>query len=528
MLLSACQVQLRTPAIVPSPTPIPATATPAASPTPAATATSPAPKVEQIVPSVISGSLMLKQTRQVIRLEVDGKSTDGEQMSGDLSMVRTHSADLRQSSAEMSGSLSQRVLSLMEEDEVKQHVEGSSIYRLKDGTFWVMDYGDQDYGCVKLDSNERDLFSSQSTLADTLLQDVQKYLYGIRVGEDNINGIPVWHYVVDAEASNHAAGQITDWYIKRIVSVLDVVDGDVYLAREGSYLVSLRLNYEGKLSDLDFEGKVHLAYDHSYPEKAEPVTLPKVCDTASALADLPGTIDGAALFYVTPFKGLAEGAYKSVTTLTLNGKDSDGKAVLKSTSVQQLEDRAQKRRVLIIDGALFAGMSGQGYLEQYGLQRVSLYDIDDAIYMVTEAADHPSGVCTNLSSKSGSDNLDAISPEQLARWLLDNGTVYGVPMGKATVNGDMTYHFRLAVEAMQTVHKHVEEIDPNETRPELVNGDIYMSESGYHLVRMTANYTGGLLLFDFTGRIKVQYDLTSPREGVNIQLPAVCQSADKS
>ncbi len=527
MILSACQFRMSVPTPTPSPASISATETPAASPTPAATATSQAPETQQIVPHIISGSQMLKETRQVVSLSVDGQSSDGKQMSGDLNVARTHSADLQQSSAVMTGSLSNRMLVLMKEP-INSPILGTAVYRLQRGIFWTVDYGDEDYGCVKMEKGYSDLFSAQSTLADTLLNHAQKYLYGAWASDEEVNGIAVQHYVIDAEASNQAVEQLTNRSIENSMSNLKLVDGHVYLAREGSYLVSLQLNYQGELSDLAFKGKIHLSYDHSYPQKTEQMTLPAVCDRAEARADLPDTIGDASLLYISSFEAPSSGAYKSVATFTMKGKDHDGKTVSKSASAQLLQDLDQKRRMLTLDGVLFSGISGEDYLNDYGVQAIRLYEIEGSIYMVVDARNDKANKCTNITSDSTSASINEITPEELAMWLVDGGNTYGVPIGEVKVNGDTTYHYRLDAAATRSAAGDDVTTDDEGRRPTLVSGNVYISDGGYHLVRMTANYSGEILLFDFTGSIKVQYDLTPVKGSVDIQLPSICQNANKS
>ena len=528
MILSACQFRLSVPTLMPLPTDISATETPAASPTPAATATAQAPETKLIVPRLISGSQMLKETRQVVSLSVDGQGADGKRMTGALSMARTHSADLQQSSAVMTGSLSSRALVLMKETEIKSPVLGTAVYRLQRGTFWMVDYGDEGYGCVKMEKGESDLFSSQSTLADTLLNHAKKYLYGKWASDEEVNGIAVQHYVIDAEASNRAVEQVTNRYVENGVSKLKLVDGDAYLAREGGYLVSLRLNYQGELSDLEFKGKVLLSYDHSYPQKTEQVTLPAVCDQAEARADLPDTVGDASLLYASSFEAPSSGAYKSVATLTMNGKNGDGKVVRESTSAQLLQNLDQKRQVLTLDAALFSGISGQDYQSAYGMKAIRLYQIEDSIYMVVDVDNDKASKCTNVTSDSNSASINDITPEELAKWLLNSGNTYGVPVGEVKVNGDTTYHYRLDAAATHSAGGDDVGTDDEGRHPTLVSGDVYLSKGGYHLVRLTANYTGEILLFDFTGSIKLQYDLTPVKGSVDIQLPSICQNANKS
>ena len=530
MILSACQFRLSipTPASTPSPAPISATETPVASPAPAATVTSQAPETKQIVPHIISGSQMLKETRQVVSLSLNGQSTDGKQLNGDLSVARTHSADLQQSSAVMTGSLSNRALVLMKETEINSPILGTAVYRLQRGIFWMVDYGDEDYGCVKMEKGESDLFSARSTFADTLLSYTEKYLYGTWASDEEVNGIAVRHYVIDAEASNQAVERLTNRSVENSVSKLKVVDGDVYLAREGGYLVSLQLNYQGELSDLAFNGKVQLSYNHSYPQKTDQVTLPAVCDRAEARADLPDTIGDASLLYAPSFEAPSSGVYKSVATLTMKGKDGDGKAVNESTSAQLLQDLDQKRRMLTLDAALFSGISGEDYQSAYGMKAIRLYQIEDSIYMVVDVGNDKASKCTNVTSDSNSASISDITPEELAKWLLNDGNTYGVPKGEVKVNGETTYHYSLDAAATRSAGEDNADTDDEGHRPTLVSGNVYLSKGGYHLVRMTANYTGEILLFDFTGSIRLQYDLTPVKGSVDIQLPSICQNANKS
>ena len=316
----------------------------------------------------------------------------------------------------------------MNETDLTRPMQGTSVYRLKRGMFWVADYGQENYGCIKLAQNENDPFTYRSTLADTLLQNTEKYLYGTLVGEEKINDIVTQHYRLDADASNKAAQQVDDWYIKNLVRTLKLVDGDVYLAREGGYLVSLQVNYQGELSDLKFKGKIRLAYDHTYPKVTDPLTLPQACENAAARAELPDSVGKAVLLGVAPFKGPSSGVYKSQATITLNGKDRAGKAVNVSTWAQLLENRDQQRKLLTLDGTLFAGLSSEYDLAQLGLKKVYVYQIGDDVYVVLEMSNGKPGTCRNMTGDGDARAMTEVTPEELAIWLFHDGYTYGVPM----------------------------------------------------------------------------------------------------
>ena len=254
------------------------------------------------------------------------------------------------------------------------------------------------------------------------------------------------------------------------------------------------------------------------------MTLPEACEDAAARAELPDSIGDADLLGMAPYQPSSTGSYKSTITLKTNGKNSAGKADRRTMSAQLLENRGEKRRVLIVDSMLLFGMSNMPELEDMDSGRISIYTIGDAIYMVYEIERTKTNLCANVTNDSSMSILSEMTPEELAGWLFQSGA-YGTYVGRKAVNGVSVYHYRLDAAATRSAHKEDVVTDLDVPRPELVDGNVYIAESGDHLVRLAANYSGEMLSFDFTGRISVQYDLTSVRNGVKIQLPSACQNA---
>ena len=170
--------------------------------------------------------------------------------------------------------------------------------------------------------------------------------------------------------------------IERAVA-FKLVDGDVYLARDGNYLVRLAARYQGYLAEFEFRGEVRLTFDLTQPGPSAVVQLPQVCAEGEQ-AGLGPTIR---LNELPAVDAVTTGPQTSILTLTLEGKDSDEQPVNGDLIIREVTDWAKKQQVVTIEGT---------YLPQFlkwppetaaWARRLSVYKNAGEYYAVTEGAE---------------------------------------------------------------------------------------------------------------------------------------------
>jgi len=158
-------------------------------------------------------------------------------------------------------------------------------------------------GCITQTTADMDLLSDGNPLGDTFSPETLFEEFDIseakRVRPDEeINGIEVEHYTFDETAIDDPESEVKE------------VNGDVYIAKDGGYLVRMVVSgigqFEGFDGDTPSDGAVSFEYNlTSYNEPIE-VLIPTECENAGAAVDLP-MVDDA--YEVTSFAGFV--SYKS-------------------------------------------------------------------------------------------------------------------------------------------------------------------------------------------------------------------------
>ena len=137
------------------------------------------------------------------------------------------------------------------------------------------------------------------------------------VGEETLNGIEVLHYEVDSSLLDED-------------DELDEVSGDIYVAKEGGYLVSMVMDGTGPIDFLnegeDSYGSMHLEYNLTDVNEVFEVTIPAECEeTAVTGSEFPVMDDAYELSTFAGFTsykvdlGLDEAVMFYETALTEEG-----------------------------------------------------------------------------------------------------------------------------------------------------------------------------------------------------------------
>jgi hypothetical protein len=550
-LLSACglvEVKLRLPANPPpatSATPAPTarptvaaqgTPTPystsavaasvATTPTLTAPPATPPSGTHRLLTRPVSGSLLLQTALTTVSLRLDGKSADGKWLAGDLKVTRLSADQLKQTSTVMTGTLTSRTLVYMTKQTGDFELRQMGIYRLSTGAYYMVEYvRSSGMGCMPLQHESEDPFLYHSTPPDTLLLTTQKNLYGTWLGDETLNGIAVRHYAIDAEASNAAALRNEEWDTRELARVLKLTGGDLYLAAQGDYLVRFSAGYAGKLEQYGFDGKARLEFDLTRPQPGASVNviLPLSCANAAVRAKLPETIGKAVQLHPWMLDDKTRnGALKSNVSMMLSGTDKQGQRVNGSLTMALARD-GDGRQVLMFEGAQLSRLNL--FPDDIpGFRRLSIYTVGDALYMLAEAAG-ARRVCERLPVRGSGGENSSPEPEDLLYMTMSVDTLYGIPLRDEKVNGILSWHFRLDPAATNSAMAQMD--NGNRHVPRLVSGDVYIAQDAEYMTRMIATYEGELDDMDFSGRMTMRYDLSTPQK-VQIALPRECQAANAS
>jgi hypothetical protein len=484
-----------------------------------ATPTQP-PAVVRIVPQVISGSLMLDASKTALRARLDGQDGGGQRVIDELHIERTATIGAKQTSTIVTGSLTTRMLRSLTQETWPDEIAYSAVYRLSGGSYLLYQFASDTYiDCVKLsDPDAQDPFYQHQTPFESLLQMTQRFLYGSLVGEEEVNGVPVRHYVLDEAAFNAAALADDSQEVRNTLGKVKLTGGDVYLARDGNYVVRLGAGYQGTVQGLEpgLSGDLRLDFDLTRPEGENGVGMPEACAIAEAREKLPKAVGKAQRLTVLPFSPLnvAQGRVLKVTVAITEPEHMTGVNGSGNVSIQYVEDVAKQSKSMTVTGVDFQASRELPDLGLPGTGPVTFYVVGDGAYVAIPGKDVQSAVCRSLPPERASAVLNMFAPVTLVGKLADLDVLYGVPARNEKVNGITVSHYRLDATATNDAMKKVS--SAANPPSQLVKGDAYIARSGGYLVRLSAEYEGtATLLFDLS---------TSPR-GVGIEMPATCQAA---
>lgn len=234
----------------------------------------PAPSGEAIPLKPISGLTSLNAT---VTIEVNGL-IGGERAQGDLNAELTTN-DQDQSKVTVTGSLlgdiaaqiGGSVLGLFRPSSV-------DIYKVPEGTYIVAN--SLIPVCIKPPADktpaELEDISPQSLLSMLTNSDVAR---GELVGEEQLNGAAVKHYVLDGETFLAAAQQSRDPKLQAFSEALwSAEDADLYVDASGGYPVAFRGSYSGEYEPLKFQGDFDVQIQLTGVNTNTVVNLPAACN----------------------------------------------------------------------------------------------------------------------------------------------------------------------------------------------------------------------------------------------------------
>ena len=218
----------------------------------------------------------LNSLNATVKLDVNGK-IDGKKTKGDLNALLA-SNDQNKSRVTVSGSLlgdiaaqvGGSVLGLFTPSKV-------DLYKVPEGAYVAV--GGLVPLCIKPDTSKAtaalDELSPSSMMNMLTGSDVAR---GKFVGDENLNGKPVKHYVIDGDAFLAAAQKSSDPKLQAFAEALWSADDiDLYVDAAGGYPVALRGNFSGAFEPLKFEGDLGMQIELTGINTNPKVDLPASC-----------------------------------------------------------------------------------------------------------------------------------------------------------------------------------------------------------------------------------------------------------
>ncbi len=134
--------------------------------------------------------------------------------------------------------------------------------------------------CVKpmssSDTAALDAMSPQSLFSMLTSSDVAR---GKFIGDETLNGMPVKHYVINAQAFLAAAQKSSNPKLNAFSKALwSADDADLYLDAKGGYPVAFSGSYSGTYKPLKFEGDFAVQIQLTGVNTNTPVKLPSACN----------------------------------------------------------------------------------------------------------------------------------------------------------------------------------------------------------------------------------------------------------
>jgi hypothetical protein len=205
-------------------------------------------------------------------------TVDGKPTTGDLTAKLTTN-DQAMSQIDVTGSLLGDVVSKVGGSAVKLfRPSKTSVYVVPEGAYAVVS-GLFDV-CVKAKDSSAidalDQLSPQGLMTILTSSDVAR---GTFVGDEDLNGTPVKHYVINGEAFLAAAKASSDPTVNTFAqSLTSATDADLYVAADTGYPVAYRGGFSGTFEPLKFDGDLTVQIDVTGINDNTPVTLPGACD----------------------------------------------------------------------------------------------------------------------------------------------------------------------------------------------------------------------------------------------------------
>lgn len=232
-----------------------------------------APAGDPIPLTPLSGITSLEAT---VNIGVDG-SVDGEPTQGDLTAQLTSHAGA--SRIDVTGSLLGEVVAQVGGSAVNLfRPKKVSVYAVPEGTYVVLDALID--VCVKPGDSKAtqalDQLSPQVLMDSLTGSDVAR---GTFVGDEDLDGMPVKHYVIDGDEFLAAASASSDPNVTLFAqSLQSATDADLYVSADDGYPVAYRGGFGGAFEPLKFEGDLTVQIDLTSINAGSEITLPGSCD----------------------------------------------------------------------------------------------------------------------------------------------------------------------------------------------------------------------------------------------------------
>jgi hypothetical protein len=207
-------------------------------------------------------------------------TVDGEPTQGDL-VIELTTNDQGESRIEVTGSLLREVVSRVGGLGIRLFRPSRlTVYRVPEGTYIVL--GSLVDMCIEQEDPAAtaalDQLSPQALMGTLTSSDTVR---GSFIGEEERNGMPVRHYLIDGGSFLAAAQQSSDPTVSAFVAGLRTAsDADLYLAADSGYPVGYRGRLDGYFEPLQFDGDVQVQIDVTGINSGTDVTLPSACDFA--------------------------------------------------------------------------------------------------------------------------------------------------------------------------------------------------------------------------------------------------------
>jgi hypothetical protein len=481
---------------------------------------SPAGAMEHVRANSITGSLALQVFRSVLTLQLDGKGASGKAMRDDLTLERVSTTGIREQATVMSGSLTARIVTDVTKVDRAYAIARTGVYKMITGTYWMAEYADGSLpNCAHLRYESDDPLRN-STWLDMLLQRMRGFFYGRLASEEQVNGVWVKHYVLDADAVNAAVRKTDDYATRTTLGVLGFSKGDAYFATDGGYLVRLDVDFNGAIKDYGFSGTAHLSYNFTWPGAETRVIPPPICTRPSADVMTARDIGNPAVIHVSPLS-TAVRSYTSTYTMTLNGRDGAGKPLRMGITIHMVENKDLSLRSVVLEGALVSRMMALAYPnlpKASSIDRIGLYTIGNAQYMLAGS------LCVAVSPKEAS-GMQRLTPES---FLLteQRSFLYGKALPDETVNGVAALHYSVDADSINRLPAPSKAASTyNQT---VHSGDVYIAADGSYVVHLALTSSVVMEQYDFKGDAATQYDLVPSGAGLKVQLPNECWNVSGS
>ena len=233
-----------------------------------------APAAQPIPITPLTGVTSLDAT---VVLTADG-TVDGKPTTGDLT-ARLSTNDQAMSQIGVTGSLLGDIVAQVGGGAVKLfRPDQVSVYGVPAGTYAVIS-GFFDV-CVKAKDSAAtaalDQLSPQGLMTILTSSDVA---YGTYVGDEDLHGTPVKHYIISGDAFLAAAKASSDPTVSTFAqSLTSATDAHLYVAADTGFPVAYRGGFGGTFEPLKFEGDLTVDIDVTGMNANTPVVLPGSCD----------------------------------------------------------------------------------------------------------------------------------------------------------------------------------------------------------------------------------------------------------